>query len=43
MLHTMGVTPSMRVAAVGAPDPVHLSRQVFAALAAGQAAAVTAG
>jgi phenylacetate-coenzyme A ligase PaaK-like adenylate-forming protein len=38
MLHTMGVTPSMRVAAVGAPDPVHLSRQVFAALAAGRAA-----
>jgi len=43
MLHTMGVTPSMRVAAVGAPDPVHLSRQVFAALAAGRPAAVTAG
>jgi phenylacetate-coenzyme A ligase PaaK-like adenylate-forming protein len=43
MLHTMGVTASMRVAAVGAPDPVHLSRQVFAALAAGRPAAVTAG
>jgi hypothetical protein len=43
MLHAMGVTPSMRVAAVGAPDPVHLSRQVFAALAAGRPAAVTAG
>lgn len=38
MLHSMGVTPSMRVAAVGAPDPVHLSRQVFAALAAGRPA-----
>jgi phenylacetate-coenzyme A ligase PaaK-like adenylate-forming protein len=23
MLHTMGVTPAMRVAAIGAPDPVH--------------------
>jgi phenylacetate-coenzyme A ligase PaaK-like adenylate-forming protein len=43
MLHAMGVTPSMRVAAVGAPDPVHLSRQVFAALAAGRPAAATAG
>jgi phenylacetate-coenzyme A ligase PaaK-like adenylate-forming protein len=39
MLHTMGVTPAMRVAAVGAPDPVHLSRQVFAALAIARAAA----
>lgn len=43
MLHTMGVTPSMRVAAVGAPDPVHLSRQVFAALAVARAAGRAAG
>ncbi|HXT91661.1 MAG TPA: hypothetical protein VN714_20700 [Trebonia sp.] len=38
MLHVMGVSPAMRVAAVGAPDPVHISRQVFAALAAGKPA-----
>jgi phenylacetate-coenzyme A ligase PaaK-like adenylate-forming protein len=38
MLHIMGVTPAMRKAAIGAPGPVHLSRQVFAALAAGPAA-----
>jgi phenylacetate-CoA ligase len=43
MLHVMGVTPSMRVAAVGAPDPVHLSRQVFAALAVARAAGRAAG
>ena len=42
MLHATGVTPAMRVAAVGAPDPVHLSRQVFAALAAGRTAGQSA-
>jgi phenylacetate-CoA ligase len=42
MLHVMGVTPAMRVAAVGAPDPVHISRQVFAALTAGKAAQLSA-
>lgn len=38
MLHVMGARPAMRVAAVGAPDPVHISRQMFAALTAGQTA-----
>jgi len=41
MLQVMGVTPGMRVAAVGAPDPVHISRQVFAALTAGRPAGPT--
>jgi putative adenylate-forming enzyme len=36
MLLVMGVTPGMRVAAVGAPSPVHLSRQMFAQLTDGQ-------
>jgi phenylacetate-coenzyme A ligase PaaK-like adenylate-forming protein len=36
MLRVMGVTPSMRVAAVGAPSPVHLSRQMFSALTGGR-------
>ena len=38
MLRTTGVTASMRVAAVGAPGPVHISRQMFAALTAGRTA-----
>ena len=42
MLHVMGVTPGMRVAAVGAPDPVHISRQVFAALTVGKPAGPSA-
>lgn len=41
MLHVMGVTPSMRVAAIGAPEPVHLSRQVFAALTGGPGAGLS--
>lgn len=30
---TMGVTPGMRAASIGAPSPIHLSRQVFAEVA----------
>lgn len=30
---TMGGTPGMRVASIGAPSPIHLSRQMFAAVA----------
>jgi putative adenylate-forming enzyme len=42
MLHIMGVAPAMRIAAVGAPHPVHISRQVFAALTAGNTAGQSA-
>jgi phenylacetate-coenzyme A ligase PaaK-like adenylate-forming protein len=42
MLHAMGVAPSMRIAAVGAPDPVHISRQMFVALTAGKTAGQSA-
>ncbi len=42
MLHVMGALPSMRVAAVGAPDAVHISRQMFAELTAGHPAAPSA-
>lgn len=37
MLLVMGVTPDMRVAAIGAPSPRHLSRQMFAELTSGRA------
>lgn len=30
MMATMGLTPGMRVATIGAPSPIHLSRQMFA-------------
>lgn len=37
MLLVMGVTPDTRVAAIGAPSPLHLSRQMFAELTSGRA------
>src|SRR5919204_2563173 len=37
MLLVLGVTPDMRVAAIGAPSPWHISRQMFAELPSGQA------
>jgi phenylacetate-coenzyme A ligase PaaK-like adenylate-forming protein len=36
MLLVMGVTPGMRVAGVGAPSAVHVSRQMFAEMGDGQ-------
>jgi phenylacetate-coenzyme A ligase PaaK-like adenylate-forming protein len=41
MLLVMGVTPNMRVAAIGAPSPQHISRQMFAELTAGRSDAAS--
>lgn len=35
MVATMGLTPGTRAAAIGAPSPIHLSRQMFAEVAGG--------
>lgn len=36
VLGNIGITPEMRLAAIGAPSPLHWSRQLFAALRAGR-------
>lgn len=36
MMATMGLTPGMRAAAIGAPSPIHLSRQMFAEVTGGR-------
>lgn len=36
MMATMGLVPGMRAVAIGAPSPVHLSQQMFAAVTGGR-------